>query len=66
MGKFVETQHFVDAAVKQVQIVRYDEQRAAIAGQEVHQPCRRIDIQEVGRLVKQQEIRSLEEQSRQR
>ena len=66
MRKLVETQHFIDTAIKQVKVVRDDQQRATIPGQEVHQPFRGLYIQEIGRLVKQQEIGSLEEQTRQR
>ncbi len=65
MGKLVEAQNLGDALVKQIQVVRDDEQCAAIAFEELHQPAGGLNIQEVRRLVEQQQVGCLEEQTHQ-
>ena len=54
MRKFIETQHFVNAVVKQIQVMRDDKQRAPVVVKVVHQPACGLYVKEVGRLVEQQ------------
>src|SRR5579885_1612746 len=63
MAKLVQAQNLRDTRIQQINIVRDEEQRSAIAREELHQPDGSFDIQEVRRLIEQQQIGRLEEQA---
>ena len=52
----VEVEHAGDRLVEQLEVVADDEQRAAVAAQEAHQPLLGVDVEVVRRLVEAQHV----------
>ena len=52
----VEVQHAGDRLVEQLEVVADDEQRAAVAAQELHEPRACVDVEVVRRLVEQEDV----------
>src|SRR5450755_3993671 len=61
--ELVQPQHLVDAGIEQVKVMRDNQERALVARQELHQPGRRLHVQEVRWLVEEQQVGCLEEQA---
>ena len=57
----LEVEHAGDGLVEQVEVVADDEQRAAVAAQELHQPRLGVGVEVVGRLVEQEHVAAGEE-----
>ncbi len=63
VAELIQPDDLVDVAVEELQVVRDDQQAATIGAQEVHQPAGGGRVEEVGRLVEQQQVGALEEQA---
>ena len=50
-----------DGRVEQLEVVADDHERASVPGEELHEPLLRVDIQVVGGLIEQQDLRAREQ-----
>src|SRR5579884_2926497 len=49
--ELVKTQDLIDTMIKQIQVMRDDQNRAPVAFQKLHQPCRGLHVEKVRRLI---------------